>query len=73
MRQLVHSLREIKPKSKVVYKCFVQDSGFQKLHVSQHCLVKMLENWKNTLDKSDSVCALFKNLSKAFVNNMYDL
>ena len=33
-------------------------TGFQKLHGSQHCLVKMLENWKNALDKGDSACAL---------------
>ena len=41
-------------------------NGFRKLHGSQYCLVKMLENWKNASDKSDSICALFMDLSKAF-------
>ena len=41
-------------------------TGFQKLHASQQCFVKMLENWKNALDKGDSVCTLLKDLSKAF-------
>ena len=34
-------------------------TGFRKLHGCQHCLVKMLENWKNALNKKDSVCVLF--------------
>lgn len=34
-------------------------TGFRKSHGSQHCLVKMLENWKSSLDKSESACALF--------------
>ena len=34
-------------------------TGFRKSHGSQHCLVKMLENWKSSLHKSESVCALF--------------
>ena len=41
-------------------------TGFQKSHGSQHCLVKMLENWKSALDKSESVCTIFMGLSKAF-------
>ena len=48
-------------------------TGFRKSHGSQHCLVKMLENWKNALDKSESVCALFVNLSKAFDTINHDL
>ena len=32
----------------------------------QQCFVKILENWKNALDKGDSVCTLLKDLSKAF-------
>ena len=39
---------------------------FRKSHGNQHCLVKMLENWKGALDKSESVCALFMDLLKAF-------
>ena len=48
-------------------------TGFRKSHGSQHCLVKMLENWKSALDKSESVCALFMDLSKAFDTINHDL
>ena len=48
-------------------------TGFRKSHGSQHCLVKMLENWKSALDKSKSVCALFMDLSKAFDTINHDL
>ena len=48
-------------------------TGFQKSHGSQHCLIKMLENWKSALDKSKSVCALFMDLSKAFDTINQDL
>ena len=48
-------------------------TGFRKSHGSQHCLVKMLENWKSALDKSESVCALFMDLSKAFDTVNQDL
>ena len=48
-------------------------TGFRKSHGSQHCLVKMLENWKSVLDKSESVCALFVDLSKAFDTINHDL
>ena len=41
-------------------------TGFRKSHGSQHFLAKMLENWKSALDKSESVCILFMDLSKAF-------
>ena len=47
-------------------------TGFQKSHGSQHCLVKMLENWKSALD-NESVCALFMDLSKAFDTINQDL
>ena len=47
-------------------------TGFRKSHGSQHCLVKMLEN-KSALDKSESVCALFMDLSKAFDTVNHDL
>ena len=40
-------------------------TGFRKPHGSQHYLVKMLENLKSALDKSESVCALSMDLSKA--------
>ena len=48
-------------------------TGFRKSHATQHCLVKMLENWKSALDKSEFVCALFMDLSKAFDTINHDL
>ena len=48
-------------------------TGFRKSRGSQHCLLKMLENWKSALDKSESVCALFMDLSKAFDTINHDL
>ena len=51
---------------------FMQDklsnllTGFRKNHSTQHCLMYMLENWKNMLDKGGYVCAMFMDLSKAF-------
>ena len=47
-------------------------TGFRKSHGSQHCLVKMLENWKSALN-NESVCALFMDLSKAFDTINQDL
>ena len=41
-------------------------TGFRKNHSTQHCLVNMLEKWKNTLDIGGFVCAIFMDLSKAF-------
>ena len=48
-------------------------TGFRKSHATQHCLVKMLENWKSAFDKSEFVCALFMDLSKAFDTINHDL
>ena len=48
-------------------------TGFRKNHSTQHCLVNMLEKWKNTLDKGGFVCAIFMDLSKAFDTMNYDL
>ena len=44
-----------------------------KSHGSHHCLVTMLQNWKNALDKSESVCALFMDLSNALDTINHDL
>ena len=41
-------------------------TGFRKNQRTQHCLINMLGKWKNTLDKSGFVCAMFMQLSKAF-------
>ena len=40
-------------------------TGFRKLHRSQHCHLKMLQNRKNALDKNKSVCAswIFQSLN----------
>ena len=48
-------------------------TGFGKNHSTQHCLVNMLEKWKNTLDKSAFVCAIFMDLSKGFDTMNHDL
>ena len=48
-------------------------TGFRKNHSTQHCLVNMLEKWKNTLDKGGFVCAIFMNLSKVFDTMKHDL
>ena len=48
-------------------------TGFRKSHGSQHYLAKMLENWNSALDKSESVCALFMDFSKAFDTINHDL
>ena len=39
---------------------------FRKNHSTQHCLMSMLEIWKNKLDKEGYVSAIFMDLSKAF-------
>ena len=33
-------------------------TGFRKNHSTHHCLVNMLEKWKNSLDKGGFVCAI---------------
>ena len=48
-------------------------TGFRKNHSTQHCLMYMLENWKNMLDKGGYVCAMFMDLSKAFDKINHDL
>ena len=40
--------------------------GVRKNHNTQHCLLKMLEKWKEALDKGNFVDAVFMDLSKAF-------
>ena len=48
-------------------------TGFRKNHGTQHCLVTMLEKWKDVLDKGEYICALFMDLSKAFDTINHDL
>ena len=58
---------------------FMQDklsnisTGFRKNHSTQHCLMYMLEHWKNMLDKGGYVCAMFMDLSKASGTINHDL
>ena len=60
-------------------KSFMEDklskslTGFRKSHSTQHCLINMLEKWKNTLDKGGFVCAMFMDWSKAFDKMNHDL
>ena len=57
---------------------FMQDklsnslTGFRKNHSTQHCLMYMLEDWKNMLD-SGYVCAMLMDLSKALHTIHHDL
>ena len=48
-------------------------TGFCKNHSTQHSLLKMLELWKETLEKRKSVGAIFMDLSKAFDTLNHDL
>ena len=48
-------------------------TGFRKNRSKLHSLLKMLELWKETLDKGKSVGAIFMNLSKAFDTLNHDL
>ena len=48
-------------------------TGFRKKHSTQHCLMYILENWKNMLDKGGYVCAMFIDLSKDFDTIHHDL
>ena len=48
-------------------------TGFRKNHNIQHSLLKMLENFKEALDKGNSVNAIFMELSKAFDTLNHDL
>ena len=41
-------------------------ASFTKDHITQNCLVSIIENCKNTLDKRRVVAAIFRNLSRAF-------
>ena len=48
-------------------------TGFCKNHTTQHSLLKMLELWKEVLDKGKYVSAIFMDLSKALDNLNHDL
>ena len=48
-------------------------TGFRKNHSAQLCLMYMLQNWKNMLDKGGYTCAMFMDLSKPFNTVHHDL
>ena len=48
-------------------------TGFSKNHNAQHFLLKNLEKFKETLDGGNSVCTIFKDLSKKFDTSNDDL
>ena len=48
-------------------------TGFCKNHNTQHSLLKMLENFKEALDKGNSVSVIFMDLSKVFDTLNHDL
>ena len=43
-----------------------QQCKFRKGYCTQHCLLNLLEKWKNSVDKNKSFAALLTDLSKAF-------
>ena len=47
--------------------------GFGKDFNAQQCLLKLLENWKNTFDKDKMFSALLSDFSKAFDCLNYEL
>ena len=48
-------------------------TGFRRNHSTERCLVSIIENWKNTLDKCGFVNAIFSNFSKAFYKLNHNL
>ena len=46
---------------------------FRQGYNTQHCLIVMVEKWKEALDKGGLGGALLTDLSKAFVNIKHDL
>ena len=54
-------------------KLSTQQCGFRKNMSAQHCLLVMLEKWKNSLDNKGSCGVLLTDLSKAFDCLIHDL
>ena len=55
------------------YKQSNLSTDFREHHNTQHCLMYMLEIWKNMLDKEGFVCAMFMDLSTGFDTVHHDL
>ena len=47
--------------------------GFRKAHSTQHALFRLLQEWKNELDKSGFIGAILMDLSKAYDCLTHDL
>ena len=47
--------------------------GFRKVFNAQHCLLLMIDNWKNAIDNKEVFSALLTDLSKAFDCICHDL
>ena len=47
--------------------------GFREGHNTQHALLKLLENWRNSLENKEVVCTILCDLSKAFDTLPHDL
>ena len=45
---------------------FPSQCGFQKGYSAQHCLLVMIEKFKETIDRGNEIGALLTDLSKAF-------
>ena len=60
-------------KHRIVSKYYETDCGLRKKHNTQHSLLNILENFKEALDKYNSVSAFFMDLSKAFNTLNHDL
>ena len=41
-------------------------TGFRKNHNTQHALLNMIKNWKNNLNKGNTIGVIFMDLFKAF-------
>ena len=48
-------------------------TGFRKVHSTQHCLISILEKWKNNRGKVGFVRAIFIDFSKVFCTVNHDL
>ena len=69
------SMRIVFNKISTIFKPYFSSflTGFRKNHNTQHSFLKMLELWKEALDKGKSVGAIFMDLSKAFDTLNHDL
>ena len=48
-------------------------SGYRKGHSTEHCLMVMIETWKEALDRNEAAGGILTDLSKAFDCLSHDL